>query len=162
MFQNVKESMRNKVILMRGLPGSGKSTRAKELIKHYEELGYKVYYFSTDDFWGNPYSFIPGKLREAHLWNQNRTMMQMINSFMDEKAVIIIDNTNTTAWELKPYVQPAYTLGFEIEIIEPSTPWAFDPEECAKRTIHSVPIETIRAMLARWEKDIDVSRCLCA
>ncbi len=158
-----------KLIGVRGVPGSGKSTTARRLKKEYEEQGFRVDIFSTDDFWGDPYNFVPAKIREAHLWNQNRALVRLIEIAATvnptihpycQPALIIIDNTNVSAWELRPYIKPALQLGFEVEIIEPSTPWAFDAEECAKKTVHGVPVETIRSMIARWEKDLTPDKCL--
>lgn len=105
---------------MRGVPGCGKSTKAKEIIKNHPDDFVQI--FSTDDFWGNPYTFVPAKIREAHLWNQNRAMTAMIELWAsDLGGIIIIDNTHISAWELKPYIKPAYLLGFDVEIVEPTT-----------------------------------------
>lgn len=40
--------------------------------------------------------------------------------------------------------------GYEIQVLEPDTPWKFNPEECAKRNTHGVPLQAIERMLARW------------
>jgi len=168
--------MRDKLIMMRGLPGSGKSTTAEKLKEIHLPVYRRVDIFSTDDFWGKPYNFVPAKIREAHLWNQNRALMAMIEQqaacyrgvgvlpgySLDTPACIIIDNTNVGAYELRPYIKPAYMLGYEIEIMEPQTPWAFDVEECAKRNTHGVPLASILGMLNRWDKDVTVEQCLVA
>ena len=149
---------------MRGLPGSGKSTKARELVTRYKGEGFVVYYLSTDDFWGEPYNFIPAKIGEAHLWNQNRALAAMIEASnppdVRRGTILIIDNTAAQAWELRPYIKPAMELGFEVEIIEPSTPWAFDADECARKTIHGVPVERIHNMLSRWEYNITPEQCV--
>jgi len=153
-----------KLLMMRGVPGCGKSTKAEQLLIKEASLGRNAHIFSTDAFWGVEYNFVQAKLREAHLWNQNRAMAKMIEVYAlkEHNTTIIIDNTNICSWELRPYVKPALQLNFAIEIIEPSTSWAFDAEECARRTVHGVPVETIRSMLARWEKDLTVEQCLAA
>jgi NEDD4-binding protein 2 len=148
------------LIVMRGVPGSGKSTRAKSLKATYESLGHPVCIFSTDDFFvkNGVYTFVMPALGHAHAWNLNRALMAMIEG----SPVVIVDNTNTTGWEPKPYVKAGLRLGYEVQIIEPETPWAFIAEECAKRTVHGVPVETIRAMLARWEKNLTVERIMAS
>jgi NEDD4-binding protein 2 len=153
-----------KMVGMRGMPGSGKSTKGKVIRDEHLALGFKVKVFSTDDFWGDPYNFVPAKIREAHLWNQHRAMVGMIDAWADlgSDHLLIIDNTNVQAWELRPYFAPAMKLGFECEIVEPGTAWAFNAEECAKRTVHGVPVETIRGMLARWDHNLTPEQCLKA
>jgi len=39
---------------------------------------------------------------------------------------VIIDNTNLESWEMKPYMLMALDYGYEIEIMEPNTPWKFN------------------------------------
>lgn len=152
-----------KLYCMRGAPGCGKSTHAQEIAKLHESLDHLVHVFSTDDFWGSPYNFVAAKIREAHLWNQNRTMLAMLKMWASEQGgVVIVDNTHISAWEMKPYVEPASLLKFDIQIIEPRTDWAFNPEECAKRTIHNVPPDTIRGMIARYERNLTVEMCINA
>jgi adenylate kinase family enzyme len=59
------------LILMRGLPGSGKSTKAKIL------AGEKGLVFSTDDFFmvGDKYVFDPQMIGEYHERNYERTVV---------------------------------------------------------------------------------------
>jgi len=149
-----------KLVVMRGVPGSGKSTAARTLLALYTEQGYEGGIFSTDDFFvkNGVYTFHPGAIGHAHAWNTVRALMAMIESL----PVVIIDNTNTTAWEPRNYVKAGLLLGYEVEIVEPGTTWAFDAEECAKKTVHGVPVETIRAMLVRWEHDLTVEKIMAA
>ena len=80
------------LILVRGLPGSGKSTFAKLLEgKHIE----------TDMFFitNGEYKFDVSKLKEAHSWCQS-----MVGSWMsDSEELIVISNTFTQEWEMTPY-----------------------------------------------------------
>ena len=67
-----------------------------------------------------------------------------------------MDNTNISQWELrklKPLVEYAKINGYEARIEEPQTPWAFDPEELAKKNSHGVPQEAIEGKLKKWVKD---------
>ena len=75
---------------------------------------------------------------------------------------VIVDNTNTMCWEAKAYVEPAVANGYEVEILQPSTEWAFDVVELAKKNRHNVPEAAIRKMLQRWEEDFTVERILQA
>lgn len=73
---------------------------------------------------------------------------------------VIIDNTNTMCWEAKAYVEPAVANGYEVEILTPSTEWAFDVPELARRNRHNVPEAAIKKMFQRWEDDFTVEKIL--
>lgn len=153
-----------KMYIMRGVSGSGKSTKAKQL-KGSGEV------FSTDDFFmeGEEYKFDPTKLKEAHDSNQRRVW----EAARRKVNPIVVDNTTTMAWEAKPYVVIGMTEGYDIEIVEPESPWwsQFRPnmsdeeiqnlaEILAEKTVHGVPVQGIVNMLKRWEFDLDPMKIL--
>lgn len=102
-----------KMIILRGVSGSGKSTLAKSLEKEY-----RVRSFSTDEFFmvNGRYVWNPSQLSKNHTKNLARS----IKAMDDGQPVVIVDNTNTRAWEMKPYAQAAVEHGYEVEILEPS------------------------------------------
>ncbi|XP_072547115.1 uncharacterized protein n4bp2l2 [Salminus brasiliensis] len=138
------------LVLMRGLPGCGKSTLAKEILSS----GPNGLILSTDDYFfqKDGYFFNPTLLGDAHDWNQKRTREAML----DRRSPVIIDNTNVQAWEMKPYVALALEFGYRVEFVEPDTRWKCDPAELEKRNTHGVPRETIAKMLDRFELPISV------
>ncbi|XP_071593103.1 uncharacterized protein [Heliangelus exortis] len=117
------------LLILRGLPGSGKSTLSRTL------LGQSCdgIVLSTDDYFRQQdgYTYNAAHLGDAHDWNQKRAKEAMEQG----KSPVIIDNTNTQAWEMKPYVQVALEKGYRVEFYEPDTWWKFDPEELEKETI---------------------------
>ncbi|KAM4742547.1 uncharacterized protein n4bp2l2 isoform 2-T2 [Anableps anableps] len=66
------------LILMRGLPGSGKTTLARELLSS----GPSGIILSTDDYFAQKegYRYDPGLLGAAHEWNQSRGLGERIQS----------------------------------------------------------------------------------
>jgi tRNA uridine 5-carbamoylmethylation protein Kti12 len=143
------------LILMRGLPGSGKSTLARKLADSSSPA-----IFSTDDFFmvDGEYRFNPKKLGAAHAWNLKRT----VEALESEVEQVIVDNTNTQAWEMRGYVEAARENGYAVEFRTPTTEWAFDVTECTKRNTHGVPREAIRAMRDRFEHSVTVESILIA
>lgn len=137
------------VTIMRGVPGSGKSTKAAT-------LGGLV--LTTDDFFmeNGKYVFDGKKISQAHAWNQGRCEGAMMSGVEH----VIIDNTNTQAWEAKPYCLLAERFGYQVNFVTADTPWALDAEECAKRNSHGVPLESIKTMLARFEPTLTLAGCL--
>ncbi|KAM9610087.1 NEDD4-binding protein 2-like 2 isoform 3-T3 [Trichechus inunguis] len=73
------------------------------------------------------------------------------------RSPVIIDNTNTQAWEMKPYVKMAIGKGYRVEFHEPETWWKFDPEELEKRNKHGVSRKKIAQMLERYEYQMSIS-----
>ncbi|KAM9388344.1 uncharacterized protein LRP34_013742 [Phaethornis superciliosus] len=139
-----------RLLILRGLPGSGKSTLSRTL------LGQSCdgIVLSTDDYFRQQdgYTYNVAHLGDAHDWNQKRAKQAMEQG----KSPVIIDNTNTQAWEMKPYVQVALEKGYRVEFHEPDTWWKFDPEELEKRNKHGVTREKIAQMLERYEYQISI------
>jgi len=135
-----------KLILMRGVPGSGKSTLAKQLAK--QAANTKIY--STDDLFmiDGVYRFNPSKLGKFHKENQSRAEAAMSKGV----ELVIIDNTNTTLWEMTPYIKSAKKFGYEIECVIPQTEWAFDAEVCFEKNSHGVPLDAIKRMIERFQE----------
>ena len=98
----IKERVKKKeriMVIMRGVPGSGKSYLAHQIQGNGVVL-------STDDYFYNHqgiYNFQPHLLSEAHNWNRQRTDRE----FRASTNPIVIDNTNLEVWELQPYVHLA-------------------------------------------------------
>ena len=100
------------MIIARGPSGSGKTHMVQELA---ESTGAEV--FSTDDFFtqNGQYHFDPQKLGEAHEWNRQRVE----DAVFKNVPVIIVDNTNSRFFEMRPYVELAKTGGYQVMFKEP-------------------------------------------
>lgn len=145
------------LILMRGVSGSGKSTLARQIADEQ----YVSVIYSTDDFFmvDGEYRFDPKRLSEFHAHNVRRTEDAMV----ERCPCIIIDNTNTQAWEMKPYVELAMTHGYAVKIVEPE-PVSFDElmERQAQRADQNKALnaEVVQRMLNRYQKDVTVQDIL--
>ena len=145
---------RSKVlIVLRGLPGSGKSTLVETL--------QGAWVASADNFFVNEagkYVFDGKMIGKAHEWAQSEARKMMEQSL----SPVIVDNTNVSSWEAKAYVEFGVSLGYEVEILTPETPWRFDPIELARRNRHGVPETAIRRMLQRWDDNVTLETILAA
>ncbi|XP_038647306.1 NEDD4-binding protein 2 isoform X2 [Scyliorhinus canicula] len=148
------------LILMRGLPGSGKSTLASMLVQ--QEPNGMI--FSTDEYFcrNGHYQFDPSLIGEAHQWNQARAKEAMEEGY----SPVIIDNTNTQAWEMKPYIVmqnpnhaqlKALKNSYKVVFREPDTRWKFKPGELERRNIHGVSKEKIKIILEHYERHVTIS-----
>ncbi len=123
----------NTVILLVGPSGCGKSTKAK---KYADTIPGSVI-VSADYFFdiSGEYKFDPTQLSAAHSYCQSK----FLQAVKDDKPLIIVDNTNTTARERKFYISTAKNNGYKIMVDVLNV----DPEVCAARNIHSVNKETV-------------------
>lgn len=136
--------------IMRGLPGSGKSTMAQYAHSWYINHLFTSTVITTDDFWyneKNEYIFDPTRLKEAHEWNLNRA----IEAIEAKLNVIIIDNVHSQFWEAEKYVIHAFQNGYAVELKWPTNPWSENVDELFERNLHNVPREVIQAMKDRFE-----------
>jgi len=97
-----------KLILLRGLPGSGKSTFA-DLIGA-RGAGYANFeadmYFMKD----GKYKFDPSQIKMAHNW----CMIQTEKAMADDTSIIIVSNTFTQEWEMDFYYEKAKYYDYDV------------------------------------------------
>jgi len=143
-----------KLIIMCGVAGSGKSYLAHKLCREYPE--FQAIVLGSDQYFENTngeYVFNARELGKAHEWNRERVENCMCMSF----AAIFVDNTNTMAREIYPYLKLADKYGYEVEFRVPDTEWAFSPEELFKKNSHGVPLDVIKRMVDRFEHQGDLT-----
>lgn len=133
------------LILIRGLPGSGKSTFAREYFPNeicFEKLGMNPKYIHLEadmyftDNEGN-YNFNRSLLRNAHSWCQETAKIMM-----NQGLNVIVSNTFTTLKEMQFYLDHAKLLGIEVWVYHMTGNYG---------SIHNVPEETIEQMRNRFE-----------
>jgi predicted kinase len=127
-MKSFKEWQDDKVLyIMRGVPGSGKSYTARQIMaSHGAELDPTNHIFSTDDFFGSGEEYKKNwaaeKLGRAHAWNFDRFKEAVHKG----TSPIIIDNTNIKSWQWSNYVEYAKRFGYRVEIKESESPWWLD------------------------------------
>jgi len=120
--------------LIRGLPGSGKSTLGQQLAGSHS--------FEADDYFmkDGVYTFDPSLLPNAHASCQ----LHVLTSMKEMVTEIAVCNTFSEQWEVDPYLEmwkehPIYT----VNIIECQNDFG---------STHGVPEQTVQDMEDRWEK----------
>jgi len=130
------------LILVRGLPGSGKSTFANLIWSDYAIYEADKFFYDKE---GN-YNFDPTKLREAHEWcrNQVETCMKDNQGNPQFYPEIAVSNTFTQEWEMKNYFDLAEKYGYTVFSI-------IVENRHNNKSIHNVPDETMDKMRNRFE-----------
>ena len=123
------------LVLIRGLPGSGKSTMAKVL----QQAGFV--WLEADSYHLNAegeYCYSPANVKAAHEWCQREVFKALSNG-----KRVVVSNTFTRRWEMEPYFEMAKTFEIEPNILEATGNWP---------NVHGVPAEVVEKMRQRWEK----------
>ena len=150
-FKTYVESTNKVLYLMRGVSGSGKSTQAQKI---KDQEGGVIY--STDEFRyiGGKYVFKPEDTVPFHQKNIQRAKDAMQTGI----TPVIIDNTNIQYKYAEPYVKLAKKFGYEIKVIEPDSPWAFDVNELSIRNSGRAPENVIKQMMNDYETPEEFTR----
>jgi len=123
------------LMLIRGLPGSGKSTVAKLFDKalHFEA---DMYFLDAD---GN-YQFDASKIKNAHNWCRDSVM----DAMKEGHPIVVVSNTFTQEWEMNVYYLLAEELGYRVisMIVE---------NRHDGKNIHGCPDDKIEQMRNRFE-----------
>lgn len=125
------------LVIIRGLPGSGKSTMAKEMCERDRSL----VHVETDMYFldeGGKYRFNASKLSRAHLWCWNE-----VARHLGDDRDVIVSNTFSQLWEVQPYLDLCRDWGCGYTIIECTGNFG---------STHNVPETTIQRMKERWEQ----------
>lgn len=147
------------VIILQGISGSGKTTYASKLRDAAKAKGLSARVVSADHFFesDHEYRFDPTKLSEAHGSCFRRFLASVNPKSGDDQNtmdLIIVDNTNTGAVEIAPYVLAAEAYGWEVEIHRINC----DPEVAAARNVHRVPRATVQKQAHRLAGQVYPSR----
>ncbi len=119
--------------IVRGLPGSGKTTLAEKLAgKNISEADQ---YFTNKK---GEYKFDKNQLKAAHTYSQVRVQAMMKAG----TSPIAVSNTAARRSDYKPYQDMAKKTGYNVQVI--STHGNY-------KSVHGVPENVIEGMKSKWE-----------
>lgn len=127
------------VIILRGLPGAGKSSVAKLFRRHIQ--------ISMDLFWtrdGRPYKFDYTRLREAIEWT-HRQFSNALGAGAIGTDLIVVDNVNYALEHFQFYVDEARAAGAIVHFVHVERPIG------DLMNSHGVPDDKVLQMAEKWE-----------
>lgn len=125
-----------KVYLLRGLPGSGKTTYAQDVLK-------ADIIIEADDYFnrGGAYRFNAAQLPQAHANAQER-FREAISDPANADKTIAACNTFSRRWELAPYMTACNRAGVRFTVLR---------MEGDFQSVHNVPQTALDNMRRRFE-----------
>jgi predicted kinase len=129
--------MSRELILLRGLPGSGKTTLASVLS---EEGTYPV--FSVDDYFTDENGHYEFRFQENHL--AYKQCEEGVRTAMQQGAPkIILHNTFTMEWEMEPHFKLAAEFGYRLHVLTVEN-------RHGSVNVHDIPEEHVAKMLEKF------------
>lgn len=124
-----------KLIMVRGLPGSGKTTLAKKMAK-----GLNTSHLEADQYFefGDKFLFKAEWLKQAH-----QRCFRLTKAVLDAGHNVVVANTFTRVWEMQHYLDLAeHNLMIDVAVVK-----------CIGNydSIHDVPAHVYDRMETRWE-----------
>lgn len=132
----------SKLIIIRGVPGSGKSTLSNKLKMRLIKFGYKPsdivqceadQYFIAED---GSYNWDPEKLGSAHSYCFHKA-----ENALNENKIAIVSNTFVDKKSLKRYLALGEQMDVPVEVYRCKGQW---------QNVHSVPPEVVQNMKDRF------------
>ena len=138
---DITNETQGELILLRGLPGSGKTTLAKIILQLRSTDEPEI--LSADDFFEDKegdYNFDPTKLKEAHNYCQFRCSERM----RQQKARIVVANTFTQEWEMDEYFKMAERYNYRVHTV-------IVENRHGNENVHGVPEDKLQQMKNRFQ-----------
>ena len=126
------EKRKPDLILVRGLPGSGKSTLSKKFSNYH--------HVEADMYWGLNYDFDIKKIGDAHSW-----CLKTTKNILSAGYNVVVSNTFLTLDELEPYFKMAKELDITLSVLLCQGNF---------KSIHNVPDDVLDEMKGRFQLDL--------
>ncbi|KAM4034022.1 2',3'-cyclic-nucleotide 3'-phosphodiesterase isoform 1-T1 [Anomaloglossus baeobatrachus] len=133
-------------ILLRGLPGSGKTTLAREIEQKYKDTSRLI---SADQYEIKP------AVRSSSGGDYSKLDDELTTCFEKREArVVILDDTHHDRERLDKLFDMANTYHFAVVVLEPKTPWRLDCAQLKDRNHWKLSLEELKNLRPTLEKEL--------
>lgn len=141
-----------RLILIRGLSGSGKTEHAELIVGDHEDRAEVTVdrFFEDDD--GN-YTFDFTRIKEAYEWCKNETKLLLEDGY----EIVVVHNSFTRKWEAEPYFNLAKENGYEVQVIS-LYDGGLNDTDLSERSVHGLSSHQISEQRKRWDLNIHPHR----
>lgn len=126
--------MTKTLYIIRGLPGSGKTTLGKTIAG--------TYCYAADDYFDlfHDGEFVPSKIKSAH----KHCHLMVETALSDDVPFVAVTNTFTQEWEFEQYIALAERYGYTVHSI-------IVENRHGNKSVHEVPEGTVQKMRNRFK-----------
>jgi len=127
--------------IVRGIPGSGKSTFAKSICKPWQHVETDMFFMKNGE-----YKFDASKLKVAHQWCKNKVQVMMRPTPWNLlfNRTIVVSNTFTQEWEMKTFLVLARRFRYKVYTV-------IVENRHGGKNLHGVPEDKLQIMKDRFE-----------
>lgn len=146
--------MNREIVIVRGLPGAGKSTIADSIsggIPVCEADKFEGLYSTAED---GSVNFHGGEMVNGlpMIALAHQACQEACRLSLQQHGRAIVANTFTQGWEFTPYINMSVEANARIIVVDVFD-GGLDDWSLANRNTHGVPVDAIRSMRERWEAD---------
>ena len=137
------------VIIVRGVPGIGKTSYVASQELKICDNNFKVCYWQHYYGKGNKYRYRPNETKQAELW----TIMQFLNYMTRRIPRIYILSSFEQKWQYDIYVYLSLIMGYKCKIIELECLNHRYLQHFQQRSTHNVPLTRSLRIFNDWQYD---------
>ena len=143
-------SENKQVIIVRGVPGSGRRTIINEFTDYVDEENFAV--CDINDFFTNKcgnYKYVHKDAVKA----EDETLIKFLNALEREPNIIFVSGNFYQKWMYKKYKMLAENNGYEFKVISIICDSKETLKIFNKRSVHNVPYSRSLKIFENWEQD---------